>query len=167
MGNILQTHDKCTDCGLSATPDELTRNFAYDPLYRLLNATGRESNTQSSSVIWNNPPITQVRIQNSRTTRKRFNTTKLGNIQKLQHIGNNNFTREFDYTNANNKLNNINVGLNTYNYLYDDTGNLIKKTVIAILNGILAIICVAFTTKRVRQNLLFMRNICTIAQVIV
>ena len=128
MGNILQTHDKCTDCGLSATPDELTRNFAYDPLYRLLNATGRESNTQSSSVIWNNPPITQVpNAQNSRAYTQAFQYDKLGNIQKLQHIGNNNFTREFDYTNANNKLNNINVGLNTYNYLYDDTGNLIKE----------------------------------------
>ena len=129
MGNILQTHDKCTDCGLSATPDELTRNFAYDPLYRLLNATGRESNTQSSSVIWNDPPIAQVpNAQNSRVYTQAFQYDKLGNILKKIHTATgNSFTRRYNYQSGANKLtdidNNQSVPSIIASFAYDAVGN--------------------------------------------
>lgn len=129
MGNILQTHDKCTDCGLSATPDELTRNFAYDPLYRLLNATGRESNTQSSSVIWNDAPIAQVpNAQNSRAYTQAFQYDKLGNILKKIHTATgNSFTRRYNYQSGANKLmdidNNQSIPTIIANFTYDTVGN--------------------------------------------
>jgi len=33
----------------------------------------------------------------------------------------------FGYTNSSNKLNSITIGANTYNYLYDNTGNLVQE----------------------------------------
>lgn len=129
MGNILQTHDKCTDCGLSATPDELTRNFSYDPLYRLLNATGRESDTQSSSVIWNDAPTAQVpNAQNSRAYTQAFQYDKLGNILKKIHTATgNSFTRRYNYQSGANKLtdidNNQSVPTVIADFTYDTVGN--------------------------------------------
>src|SRR5690554_4012601 len=128
-GNIIRTHDQCTDCGLSATPNELTRNFTHDPLYRLLTATGRESNTQSSSLIWNDPPVTQVpNAQNSRAYTQAFEYDKLGNILKKIHTAaENHYTRRYNYQNGTNKLtdidNNQSVPTVIANFTYDITGN--------------------------------------------
>ena len=129
VGNIIQTHDQCTDCGLPSSPDELTRNFTHDPLYRLLSANGRESNTQFSSLIWNDPPVTQTpNAQNSRTYTQAFQYDKLGNILKKIHTATgNNYTRRYNYQNGVNKLtdidNNQSVPIVIANFTYDVTGN--------------------------------------------
>src|SRR6185437_12690580 len=47
-GNITAILDRTPDCGVLNTPqgkDALDRVFSYDPLYRLLSATGRECDT--------------------------------------------------------------------------------------------------------------------------
>jgi hypothetical protein len=41
-GNILQIISSKNGCGVGGT-DSLTREFSYDPLYRVTSATGREN----------------------------------------------------------------------------------------------------------------------------
>ena len=41
IGNIIRIDDRTARCGTGTDPDRLRRVFAYDPIYRLLSATGR------------------------------------------------------------------------------------------------------------------------------
>jgi RHS repeat-associated protein len=122
-GNIISINDKTTDCGYGATPNELTRDFSYDPLYRLLTATGREKDSGTpgpyyDSYIPENPTATRGYTQN-------YTYDKLGNIQSLQHVATSgNFTRTFNYVTNKNKLNNIVIGSNTYSFVHDVNGNI-------------------------------------------
>src|SRR5262249_21772133 len=54
-GNIIELHDRAPGCGVINTlsgKDALNRNFDYDPLYRLISATGRECKTIPSPRPW-------------------------------------------------------------------------------------------------------------------
>ncbi|MGE3824016.1 MAG: RHS repeat domain-containing protein, partial [Bacteroidia bacterium] len=123
-GNIIKIKERTTSCGVGGT-NSLDRNFNYDPLYRLLKATGRE-NSPTITPIWddsyrsNDNSITTAYTQN-------YQYDKMGNIQQLQHIGNNSFTRNFDYNSDNNKLQNISIGMDDYIFTYDENGNQITE----------------------------------------
>lgn len=97
-----------------------------DLQYRLIEADGRENNPSTPFPWWDD---SYRSTDNSLTTAytQHYEYDKLGNIQKLQHIGDTLFTRNFDYSNANNKLNSISVGINMYSYLYDSSGNQIQE----------------------------------------
>lgn len=125
IGNIVEINDKSPDCGVGGT-NSLDREFEYDPLYRLIEADGRENNPSTPFPWWDD---SYRSTDNSLTTAytQHYEYDKLGNIQKLQHIGDTLFTRNFDYSGANNKLNDISVGMNTYSYLYDNAGNQIQE----------------------------------------
>lgn len=125
IGNIVQINDKSPDCGVGGT-SSLDREFEYDPLYRLIEADGRENNPSTPFPWWDD----SYRSTDNFTTtsyKQHYQYDKLGNILKLQHIGNNLFTRNFDYLNTNNKLNGISVGTNTYSYQYDNAGNQLQE----------------------------------------
>ncbi len=47
----------------------------------------------------------------------------------MQQIGNNAFTRNFNYANGKNTLNGVSIGVNNYTYLYDSVGNLLTENV--------------------------------------
>src|SRR5690606_2672881 len=52
VGNILKILNRVTDCGISGSTlgsDALDREFEYDPLYRVISADGRESDTQDQN----------------------------------------------------------------------------------------------------------------------
>jgi RHS repeat-associated protein len=51
-GNIVSIKDMVKGCGFGATPDLLNRQFTYDPLYRLLSATGRECKSIAAPRPW-------------------------------------------------------------------------------------------------------------------
>lgn len=125
IGNIVVTHDKTTGCGIGGT-NSLDRDFDYDPIYRLLSATGRE-NAPTITPIWDdsyrsfNDSITTAYTQN-------YEYDKLGNILELQHIGTGNFTRTFNYTNISNKLNSVDIGATNYAFTYDACGNQLTET---------------------------------------
>ncbi|HRO76670.1 MAG TPA: RHS repeat-associated core domain-containing protein [Crocinitomicaceae bacterium] len=126
IGNILSINERTSNCGIGGT-DSLNRVFSYDPLYRLLSANGRENNPIVSP-IWDD---SYRSTDNSTTTAYTQNHEydRVGNIQKLQHIGNNNFTRNFNYSNANNKLNSIDIGMTNYAFSYDACGNQTQETI--------------------------------------
>lgn len=124
-GNIIQTLENVTGCGIGGS-NTLERKFSYDPLYRLLKANGRE-NAPTISPIWDDRYRS---TDNSTTTAytQHYSYDRLGNIQKLQHIGNNNFTRNFNYTNTNNQLQSIEIGMTNYAFAYDECGNQTSET---------------------------------------
>lgn len=125
IGNIVEINDNSPDCGVGGT-SSIDRKFEYDPLYRLIEADGRENNPSTTFPWWDD---SYRSTDNSTTTAysQHYQYDKLGNIIKLQHIGATLFTRNFDYSNATNRLNSISVGMNTYSYLYDNAGNQIQE----------------------------------------
>lgn len=123
VGNVLNTKDSYTGCGLPANPDTLLKEFKYDELYRLLEATGREYDSSPTNP-WDD--ITPSADPNATTFYRRiFSYDKMGNTQTMQHVGNSGFTRNFTYNN--NRLNQLTVGSDTYDYVYDSNGNLVKE----------------------------------------
>ena len=125
IGNIIELNEKTTGCGVGGT-NSLTRNFGYDPLYRALNGTGRE-NAPTITPIWDD----RYRSTDDSTTTgytQNYSYDKLGNIQELQHIGNSNFTRIFNYGTSNNQLLSIDIGMTNYAFSYDACGNQLTET---------------------------------------
>jgi RHS repeat-associated protein len=121
-GNILDINDQTTGCGVANT-DALDRSFSYDPLYRLLSATGRETAT-TASLPWDDT-YRPADATLSRAYTQNYAYDKLGNIQSLQHVATSgNFTRNFNYITDKNKLDTIVIGGNTYNFIHDVNGNI-------------------------------------------
>ncbi|HRO76672.1 MAG TPA: RHS repeat-associated core domain-containing protein, partial [Crocinitomicaceae bacterium] len=126
VGNIVGSNEaNVAECGIGGA-GFLNREFNYDPLYRLLQANGRE-NSPAITPIWDD----RYRSTNNTTTTaytQHYSYDRLGNIQKLQHIGNNNFTRNFNYINTNNQLQSIDIGMANYAFSYDECGNQLSET---------------------------------------
>lgn len=125
IGNIVDIKNKTPECGVGGI-DTLDRNFTYDPLYRLLSANGRE-NSPTITPIWDDRYRS---TDDSATTAytQYYSYDRLGNIQKLQHIGNNNFSRNFNYISNNNELQSIDIGMINYAFAYDNCGNQTQET---------------------------------------
>lgn len=123
-GNILMIKERVNNCGVGGS-NSLDRVFNYDPLYRLHSATGRE-NSPTITPIWDDSyrstdhSITTAYTQN-------YQYDSMGNIQQLKHTGNNNFTRNFNYSSTHNKLQGITIGGDTYSFTYDANGNQIQE----------------------------------------
>ena len=102
VGNILKLKDRTPNSGIDNTTlgtDSLDdREFDCDPLYRLLKATGRESQTQDSTTLWDNSPKTSTPTpQNVRSYTRKYWYDKMGHMEKLKNeASNNNFTRYFN-----------------------------------------------------------------------
>jgi len=124
-GNILRIKERVNNCGVGGT-NSLDRVFNHDPLYRLLSATGRE-NSPTITPIWDDSyRSTDHEITTAYTQHYEYDL--MGNIQRLQHVGNNNFTRNFNYGSGNNnKLQGITAGGDTYSFTYDANGNQITE----------------------------------------
>lgn len=128
----MKLHDRTPDCGYGSTPDELDKLFNYDPLYRVLSATGRESTSQTSNILWGDVPATgSPNASLSRGYSQAFKYDKLGNMLELNHTATSNtYTRNYVYNNysINNKLSQINNGgspATVYsNFSYDVNGNM-------------------------------------------
>ncbi|MDR9399763.1 MAG: RHS repeat-associated core domain-containing protein, partial [Salibacter sp.] len=131
-GNILQIISSKNGCGVGGT-DSLTREFSYDPLYRVTSATGRENVPSGSYPFpgWNDTNRSTDPNSTTAYTRK-YQYDKVGNIERLRQIGSHSFTRDFNYPESagikdNNKLSSIDIGNDSYQYTYDQVGS--QKTV--------------------------------------
>ncbi|MCI0698184.1 FG-GAP-like repeat-containing protein [candidate division KSB1 bacterium] len=130
-GNILAIHDRTPESGIPnslAGIDALDREFSYDPIYRLLSATGREHATQPPDVPWRD----EIKTQDPTLTRgyiEKYQYDSVGNILQMQHQANDgSFTREFTLVPGNNRLGTVKIGATPYNYEYDVNGNLIRES---------------------------------------
>ncbi|MCP4702909.1 MAG: hypothetical protein GY862_39515 [Gammaproteobacteria bacterium] len=126
-GNMLSLHDRAPGSGIAPRPDQLDREFTYDPIYRLLTATGRECDLPGSTPLWQDTPrctdITKIR---SYTERYRYDA--VGNMERLQHqVSGGGFNRNFTLAAGTNQLDTLQTGADIYQYQYDDNGNLIQE----------------------------------------
>ncbi|HEX7734847.1 MAG TPA: SpvB/TcaC N-terminal domain-containing protein [Ktedonobacteraceae bacterium] len=123
IGNPLVLHDRTPGDGVPPQSDQLDRAFRYDPLYRLLTATGRECNFTLTDP-WNDAP----RCQNPAGTRlysETYTYDPAYNLIRLDHQADgNSFTRNLDLFPDTNRLATLRVGENTFAYHYDENGNL-------------------------------------------
>jgi RHS repeat-associated protein len=134
-GNILSTNDSCTGCGLPSNPDVLLRQFKYDSLYRLKEATGRECNATKTNP-WDHEPSSCTDPINSNSYTRKYSYDKMGNMLTMQQTGTNSFTRIFnpdgmgnppDDYGSNNKLNKLIIGSDEYTYAHDANGNMSQE----------------------------------------
>jgi len=101
-------------------------NYKYDALYRLTEATGRENDSLlqfDSSDNWNDAPYMHNRLAGDPMTIRGYTQTyqydPVGNILQMKHSTSNtqnNWTRDYEYESASNRLIKTIVGTQTYLY---------------------------------------------------
>lgn len=126
VGNITQIWDK-------AIPTQFFNNmridpiseYTYDPLYRLINATGRENNSAlgfDNKDNWNDTPFMKQYDAGDAMEiwdyKQAYQYDEVGNILQMNQTatGGNNWTRDYQYQTANNRLISTTVGNWTYTY---------------------------------------------------
>jgi len=130
VGNILKTLIRVNDCGINGTPlgsDALDRNFEYDPMYRVISADGRESDTQhENDYLYADAPVPgSPNANNVRSYTRQYSFDKLGNIQQLKQLGTDGFTRNFTYNTGVNTLQKVDTAAPSLieAFTYDVCGN--------------------------------------------
>ncbi|MCQ3976647.1 MAG: hypothetical protein DPW09_24710 [Anaerolineae bacterium] len=126
-GNITRISDSAPGSGLPARPDELDRAFSYDPLYRLLSATGRECD-RPPETPWDSGPRC-ADLTRTRPYTESYRYDPAGNMLELRHQANGvSFTRRFELAPGGNRLATVTVGSMAYPYTYDANGNVTGET---------------------------------------
>jgi RHS repeat-associated protein len=145
VGNILGLRDRTPESGFLNNPEALTtgdpllaqllvagnalnRRFDYDPIYRLLAATGRECDRPPEGEPWEDQPRC-TDLTKARAYTERYRYDAMGNILRLEHRnGIGGFTREFTIETANNRLLRMQIGVDGYDYAFDANGNMRSET---------------------------------------
>jgi RHS repeat-associated protein len=113
---------------LLASGDALNRRFDYDPIYRLLSATGRECDRAPDSQPWDDQPRC-TDLTRTRAYTEYYHYDALGNIQSLEHRNDQGgFIRAFTIETASNRLTSMGIGQDSYAYTYDGNGNTCSET---------------------------------------
>jgi RHS repeat-associated protein len=131
IGNILAIHDRTPGSGIRNTvlgADALDRSFTYDPIYRLLSATGRECDLPPDKDPWEDRPRC-TDLTRARAYTEHYHYDEMGNMLLLEHLNNpGGFTREFTMETANNRLRRMQIGQSPYDYTFDANGNMLAET---------------------------------------
>jgi RHS repeat-associated protein len=127
VGNILAIRDRAPGSGVAPTPDALDRIFTYDPVYRLLTATGRETAITMGGDPWIDIPRSSDPTQTQPYT-ERYTYDQVGNLLRLAHAAATGFTREFAMAPGSNRLQRMTVGGVPYEYDVDANGNMVAAT---------------------------------------
>jgi len=126
-GNLLGIDERTPGCGVAPTRDRLSRTFVYDPLYRLLSATGREANLPPPAPPWTDT----VRSTDSTLTRaytQDYRYDAIGNLLSLGHTASGDPPRrEFTLAPGTNRLASLTIGQTTHTYAYDAAGNMTRE----------------------------------------
>jgi RHS repeat-associated protein len=144
-GNVLAVHDRTPGSGIRNNPealaitdpvlrkligdgDALDRRFSYDPIYRLLSATGREQGAPPPGDPWlDTPRGTDVTLAQAYT--ERYHYDPVGGVLSIDHAdaGTSGFSRGFTVESASNRLRRMTVGGTPYDYRYDASGNMLGE----------------------------------------
>jgi RHS repeat-associated protein len=145
VGNILAIRDRAPGSGILNNPEALTvagsalaqllvsgnalnRRFDYDPIYRLLSATGRECDRPTAGPPWEDQPRC-TDLTKSRAYTEQYRYDAMGNMLRLEHRNDaGGFTREFTVETANNRLRRMQIGQAGYDYTFDTNGNMRSET---------------------------------------
>ncbi len=148
VGNITEIFDRTLASGVLNNPETLlvnndpvlsqllisgnalNRRFSYDPVYRLISATGREHDRPPDNPPWLDRPKTQDMTATRRYT-QRYEYDLTGNMLNLRHDANDAtlFNRTYNVETENNRLHHMSIGamLLDYDYDYDAAGNMTSE----------------------------------------
>jgi len=156
-GNVVESVDRTPGSGVSRNPaaaavadsdlrtavargDALVRRFAYDPLHRLVSATGRECGSARPAEPWSDPPrcgfdgvqsgtVTRGNAAALTTTwRETYQYDNAGNLVRLRHDGAGSaFVRRYMPAPGSNRLARLGTGETDLTYGYDPVGNLVQE----------------------------------------
>lgn len=127
QGNVLSLHDRTPGSGIAPQPDHLDREFTYDPIYRLLSATGRECDAPNGMPPWQDKPRC-TDMTRTRVYKEIYHYDCVGNLKLLQHRTNGgDFKRKFTLVAGTNALRALKIGTYSYPYSYDSAGNVIQE----------------------------------------
>ena len=131
VGNILSILNRTPNSGIPDTTlgiNALNGQFGYDPLYRLISATGRECDTPTPNPPWDDTfrcnDVTQTRAYT-----QEYTYDPMGNMTRLRHIAgaHGSFTRLYTPHSGTNRLQSMEVGTNPFSYETDVNGNMIRE----------------------------------------
>src|SRR5262249_7703565 len=127
VGNILGIRDRAPGSGILNNPeaattsdpvlaqllikgDALNRRYAYDPIYRLLSATGLECDRSPEGEPWDDQPRC-ADLTKARAYTETYRCDAMSNVLRLGHgNGAGRFKREFTLPTANNRLRRMQIG---------------------------------------------------------
>jgi RHS repeat-associated protein len=129
-GNLLTIHDRTPGGGIPATPagaDALDRRFTYDPVYRLLTATGRECDLPPDGPPSQDlPRCTDLTRTRAYTETYAYDAT--GSMLRLAHRnGQGGFARDFAVESGTNRLQRMTTGAMAFDHRFDANGNLVAE----------------------------------------
>jgi hypothetical protein len=146
VGNILGIRDRDPESGIPNNPeaaivsdsalaqllakgDAFNRRFDYDPIYRLLSATGRECDRPPDGPPWDDQPRS-TDLTKARAYTERYTYDSVGNMLRLEHRNGpaGGFVHEFATETANNRLRGMQIGQAEYDYTFDASGNMRSET---------------------------------------
>jgi RHS repeat-associated protein len=145
VGNVVTMRDRTPESGIPGNSDALTaidpavgrlliggnaldRRFRYDPLYRLISASGRETDLAPDGPPWLDTPR-GTDLTRARAYTETYRYDALGSLRRLDHGGGpGGFTRRFTVDPASNRLQRVRVGQDSYDYTFDPNGNMISET---------------------------------------
>jgi len=137
ISNLLSLYDRTPESGIPNTflgTDAINRTFTYDPIYRLLSATGRECDVPPA-LPWDDTPRC-TDLTRTRGYTEQYQYAPIGNMAQLHHQAKGGFTRVFApifnsnfsaIVPKNNRLETMTIGTTVYSYAYDPNGNLIQE----------------------------------------
>ncbi|MGL5861374.1 MAG: SpvB/TcaC N-terminal domain-containing protein [Phycicoccus sp.] len=131
-GNILTLRDRTPGSGISGAPggvDALDRHFGYDPVYRLMSATGRECDAPPAGPPWTDLPRC-TDVTRARAYAESYTYDPMGNLLRLGHDSGTGggFVRDFEVDADSNRLTRMTAGGSPFDYGFDANGNLISET---------------------------------------
>jgi RHS repeat-associated protein len=132
-GNLLTLRDRTPGSGLplaasparSPSPDALDRAFSYDPLYRLHDATGRETALPPSPPWLDTPAGTDITKAQPYT--ETYDYDLAGNLLTLRHASNTGYTRTCTPAPGSNRLATLTINGGRLAYTHDPAGNLTSE----------------------------------------
>jgi RHS repeat-associated protein len=126
VGNVRVLADRTPGSGIVNTPagpDALDRTFTYDPLYRLVSATGRECALPPDLPFDDRPR--GVDLTRTRAYTETYGYDRMGGLQRLAHsTGPAGFVRTFDVAPDTNRLLQMTAGGTPLACTFDNAGNM-------------------------------------------
>jgi RHS repeat-associated protein len=127
VGNLIALADRTPSSGIARSGPG-ARTFSYDPLYRLLTATGRESDLIPS------PPWLDV-PRGADLTRTRAYTESYAydssdNLLALTHQASAGYTRTYTLAPGGDRIAAMTIGASVFPYTYDPVGNLLVEATV-------------------------------------
>jgi RHS repeat-associated protein len=127
VGNVLKLRDRTPGSGLPVGPaDTLDRTFTHDPLYRLVQATGREHDLPPAEP-WSGEPRS-VDLTRVRAYTETYEHDDAGNVMRLRHAAGGGATvRAFTLDPGSDRVASADFAGFGQTYAFDPAGNLVGE----------------------------------------